>query len=170
MKKWGFLLLMMGCFSFILFYILSHSEDKVVIQPYESTDNGATYDQENTVGIQQIEISREQIYHGDLLLVNNEYPVYEGSIKTDVVNLSMHNELTEGYMLLDSESYLSKEIAGYFIEMIAHAKNDGYHNFAFTSGFRSFAEQQSLYEQMGSDRALPPGYSEHNLGLALDVG
>ena len=39
-----------------------------------------------------------------------------------------------------------------------------------SSGYRDFKEQRKLYEEMGSDYALPAGYSEHNLGLSLDVG
>src|SRR6185312_10598314 len=78
--------------------------------------------------------------------------------------------LTEGYVLLGSEIYLSEDVAHRFREMIAAAGTDGLQYFAVTSGFRSFEEQNLLYEQMGSNRALPPGYSEHNFGLALDVG
>ena len=39
-----------------------------------------------------------------------------------------------------------------------------------SSGYRDFKEQSKLYKEMGSDYALPAGYSEHNLGLSLDVG
>ena len=39
-----------------------------------------------------------------------------------------------------------------------------------SSGYRDFKEQSKLCKEMGSDYALPAGYSEHNLGLSLDVG
>ena len=42
--------------------------------------------------------------------------------------------------------------------------------FLMSSGYRDFKEQSKLYKEMGSDYALPAGYSEHNLGLSLDVG
>ena len=42
--------------------------------------------------------------------------------------------------------------------------------FLMSSGYRDFKEQSKLYKDMGSDYALPAGYSEHNLGLSLDVG
>lgn len=38
------------------------------------------------------------------------------------------------------------------------------------SGYRDNKEQGQLYKDMGADYALPAGYSEHNLGLALDIG
>lgn len=142
----------------------------VEVQKYDQHGNDKAEDQRTSEDIQHINVTEEQIYQGNLLLVNNEYPVHQEGIKSDVVNLSLHYELTQGYVLLGSEIYLSKDIAHIFQEMIAAAKKEGPYNFAITSGFRSFEEQNKLYEQMGSDRALPPGYSEHNLGLSLDVG
>ncbi|GAB2562231.1 VanY-A/VanY-F/VanY-M family D-Ala-D-Ala carboxypeptidase [Gracilibacillus alcaliphilus] len=170
MKKWGLFLSLIVCLCLTYVYILPIFQDKVEIQQYESNENKISDDQGKTENIVQKEITKEQIYQGNLLLVNSEYPVHEGSVRTDIINLSEHNELVQGYVLLDSESYLSRDIAHKFSEMIADAENDGLHHFAFTSGFRSFEKQQALYEEMGSVRALPPGYSEHNLGLALDVG
>ncbi len=103
-------------------------------------------------------------------MVNSEYHVHPKSIKSDVINLASHNELTKGYGLLNSEIYLSEDIARRFSEMITAAEKEGVRNFSITSGFRDFNEQSILYQKMGSDYALPAGYSEHNLGLSLDVG
>lgn len=169
MKKWGFSLFLIACLVLTFVYIILTSQDKVEIQQYDPEKDALDY-QGHSESIQQEEITKDQIYQGNLLLVNNEYPVHEESIKSNVVNLSMHNELTEGYVLLSNEIYLSKDIAHIFSEMIAAAEKEGRHSFVITSGFRSFEEQNILYQEMGSDRALPPGYSEHNFGLALDVG
>lgn len=170
MKKWGLLLFLIACLGLAFVYITSISKDKVVIQQYNPKEQDRLADQGHSERMDQIEIEKEQIYQGNLLLVNKEYPIREESIRSDVVNLSRHNELTQGYVLLGSEMYLSEDVAHRFSEMIADAGIDGLHSFATTSGFRSFEEQNILYQQMGSDRALPPGYSEHNFGLALDVG
>lgn len=175
MKKWGFLLLLLLCLFLTFIYKGSFFESKadipnVEVQKYDQHENDKAEVQRASENISQTDISKEQIYQGNLLLVNNEHPVHQESIKSDVVNLSMHNELTQGYVLLGSENYMSKDIAHKFSEMVADAGKDGHHNFAVSSGFRSFEEQKILYEQMGSNRALPPGYSEHNLGLSLDVG
>ncbi|MFJ8086672.1 VanY-A/VanY-F/VanY-M family D-Ala-D-Ala carboxypeptidase [Lysinibacillus sp. NPDC095746] len=161
MKKWGFLLVF-ALFIVFIFNILPISQDKVEL--YEQNDITAT---ENT---QKIELTKEHIYQGNLLLVNNEHPVHQKSIKSDVINLYTHKELTNGYGLLDNEIKLSEEIAEKFSELIANAKKDGVFHFLISSGFRDLDEQSRLYEKMGSDYALPAGRSEHNLGLSLDVG
>ncbi|SMF85532.1 D-alanyl-D-alanine carboxypeptidase [Paenibacillus uliginis N3/975] len=163
MKKWGFLLVF-ALFLVFIFNILPISQDKVEDQIYEQNDNTAT---ENT---QKVEITEEQIYQGNLLLVNSEYAVQQAGIKSDIINLFTHKELTTGYQLLNSEIKLSEEIAEKFSEMIAAAEEDGVSNFLISSGYRDFDEQNRLYEEMGADYALPAGHSEHNLGLSLDVG
>ncbi|MBD8028091.1 VanY-A/VanY-F/VanY-M family D-Ala-D-Ala carboxypeptidase [Ureibacillus sp. Re31] len=173
MKKWGFLLLLLLCLFLAFIYketLFESKVDKPKIEVEKYDQHGiAEYERafENNL---QTNITEEQIFQGDLLLINNEHPVHQESIKTDVINLSTHNELTQGYVLLGSKNYMSMDIAHKFSDMIADAGKDGLHHFAITSGFRSFEEQKILYEQMGSNLALPPGYSEHNLGLSLDVG
>lgn len=82
-------------------------------QIYEQNDNTAT---ENT---QKIEITEEQIYQGNLLLVNSDYAVQQVGIKSDIINLFTQKELTTGYQLLNSQIKLSEEIVGKFPEMIA---------------------------------------------------
>lgn len=40
------------------------------------------------------------------------------------------------------------------------------------SGFRTYEEQEQLYKKykVGGNVAAPPGYSNHNFGLAIDIG
>ncbi|KOR83075.1 peptidase M15 [Bacillus sp. FJAT-22058] len=163
MKKWGFLLVF-ALFLVFIFKILPISQDKVEDQLYEQNDNTAI---ENS---QKIEITEEQIHQGNLLLVNSEYAVEQAGIQSDIINLFTHKELNTGYQLLNNEIKLSEEIAEKFSEMIAAAEEDGVSNFLISSGYRDFDEQNRLYKEMGADYALPAGHSEHNLGLALDVG
>ncbi|UOE53632.1 VanY-A/VanY-F/VanY-M family D-Ala-D-Ala carboxypeptidase [Cytobacillus oceanisediminis] len=166
MKKWGFLLLV--CLGLTFVNVDSFFEPKVKIQNDDQLEN----DNEDgrTSEHSQKEIAEEQIYQGNLLLVNNKYPVHPESIKSDVINLSEQSERTRGYGLLNSEIFLSEDVAREFSEMIDAAETEGVRNFSITSGFRGFEEQSVLYQEMGSDYALPAGYSEHNLGLSLDVG
>lgn len=165
MKKWGFALII--CLGLIFVYMKPFAEPKVEIQ-YDDYKN----DKEDSWATEEIqkEIKVEHIYQGNLLLVNSEHPVHQESIQSDIVNLSANSDLTKGYVLLGSDIYLSEEIARKFQEMIASAGKEGLQYFAITSGFRDFNEQSALFQSMGSDYALPPGYSEHNLGLSLDVG
>jgi zinc D-Ala-D-Ala carboxypeptidase len=163
MKKWGFLLVF-AIFLVFIFKILPISQDKIENQIYEQNDNTAI---ENS---QKIKITEEQVHQGNLLLVNSEYAVRRAGIQSDIINLFTHKELNTGYQLLNNEIKLSEEIAREFSEMIAAAEKDGVTNFLISSGYRDFDEQSGLYEEMGADYALPAGHSEHNLGLALDVG
>ncbi|AUJ23824.1 D-alanyl-D-alanine carboxypeptidase family protein [Virgibacillus dokdonensis] len=116
-----------------------------------------------------LKIDVADVHQGELLLVNEEYGIKE-SAKTDIKNLYKNQELTGDYGLLTTDIALSKEITAYFNEMIEGAKKDGVNNFLISSGYRSFEEQTKLYQEKGRDYALPGGYSEHQLGLALDVG
>ncbi len=165
MKKWGFALIL--CLGLTFVYMKPFAEPKVEIQ-YGDYKNEKE-ERWTTEEIQK-EIKVEQIFQGNLLLVNSEHPVHQEGIITDIVILSANNDLTKGYVLLGTDIYLSEEIAHQFSEMIAAAGKEGIQNFAITSGFRDFNEQSILFENMGPDYALPPGYSEHNLGLSLDVG
>lgn len=167
MKKWGFLILFIVGLCFVFIINGSFFEPKVEVREdiQQENDKGEDFD-----NIQTIKITEEQIYQGNLLLVNSEYPVRQEGIKTDVVNLFTHNELVKGYGLLYNNIYLSEDIAHEFSEMIAAAEKEGVDNFWITSGYRTLDEQRKLYEELGPDAALPAGYSEHNMGLALDVG
>lgn len=170
MKKWVFLLFLLLCLSFVFVNKESSFQDKVEVQKYEKNNNDNLDDREISESFRTIEITKELVIQGNLLLVNNEYPIHQKSIKTDVINLFTHKELTEGYGLRSSEIYLSEDIARKFSEMIAAAEKEGVRHFTINSGFRDFDEQNALYLEMGSDYALPAGHSEHNLGLSLDVG
>lgn len=165
MKKWRILLVVFLCLTFTFINIESLSESKVKIVEHNEATNGGT-----AGNSRQEVITTEQIYQGKLLLVNQEFPVRQESIAMDVIHLTTENEFADGYGLLDNEIYLSEDITRKFSEMVASAKKDGIQNFVITSGFRDFDAQNGLYETIGSDFALPAGHSEHNLGLALDVG
>ena len=54
--------------------------------------------------------------------------------------------------------------------MFTAAENDGILHFTINRAYRSGILQQQLYEENGADYALPPGYSEHQTGLSLDIG
>ncbi|MBQ6448072.1 MULTISPECIES: VanY-A/VanY-F/VanY-M family D-Ala-D-Ala carboxypeptidase [unclassified Niallia] len=170
MKKWGFLLLLVICLSFVFVNKEWSIQNKVEVEGNEKNNIDPIDNSETSEGFQTIAITKEQIFQGNLLLVNSENPVHQESIKSDVVNLFMHRELTTGYGLLDNEIKLSKDVARKFSVMIAAAEKEGVRHFLINSGFRDFDEQNVLYQEMGSDYALPAGYSEHNLGLSLDVG
>ncbi|MFS0864559.1 D-alanyl-D-alanine carboxypeptidase family protein [Fredinandcohnia sp. 179-A 10B2 NHS] len=115
-------------------------------------------------------LNESDVFQGDLLLVNNDIPIKEISIKEDIAPLSTIEELKKQFGSSIDDISISKEAALAFSKLIEDASKDGLQNFSVNSGFRGFKEQERLYKEMGPSYALPPGYSEHNLGLSLDVG
>ncbi|MGG0756898.1 hypothetical protein ABE070_21225 [Brevibacillus laterosporus] len=49
------------------------------------------------------------------------------------------------------------------MDLVSDAKKDNVRNFIINSGFRNSDEQNKLYEKLGSDYALPDGYSSLHL-------
>ena len=119
---------------------------------------------------QSLQVAEDQLYSGDLLLVNGDYPMRPQGTQADVTELFGHSELTGPASLLDREIRLSRGVALKFVVMVDAAANGGVEHFLISSGYRDELEQSRLYKEKGSDYALPPGYSEHHLGLALDIG
>ncbi len=118
-----------------------------------------------------IEVTRAMIFQGDLLLVNKDHPVPEGlNAESEAVSLVRNSELIDGFGVLDSTIRLSPRLADKFSAMVKAAAEEGVSHFLISSGYRNEAKQDELYRGMGAKHALPAGYSEHNLGLSLDVG
>ena len=59
-------------------------------------------------------------------------------------------------------------IAYYFDAMVHGAKKDGVY-IGLNSGFRTPEYQEYLFKLYGSNRAAPPGTSNHQIGVAVDV-
>lgn len=164
MKKWVFISLFIACTVCVGFYIspLFQKEIDVEIVGKDELVKAANTERK--------EITKEQIYKGDLLLVNKDYPVKKDSIRSDIINLNHNSELVRGYVIFDRNLRLSKDVVKKFLNVVDAAGKESVNHFLISSGYRDFQEQKQLYEKMGSDYALPAGYSEHNLGLSLDVG
>lgn len=165
MKKWGFLLVIL-----LLLGYKTIKQKAEMAQDYQNNEHNQAQEGTSQEQYQTIKIAQDQVYQGNLLLVNKENPVHQDGAKSDVVNLSEHEELVNGYRLLDTNIHLSESVAQTFLKMVNAAKKDKVRHFIINSGYRNSEEQSQLYEEMGSDYALPQGYSEHNLGLSLDIG
>ena len=70
--------------------------------------------------------------------------------------------------------YLRPEAAAALEVLFSAAKSEGYNLYA-VSGYRSYATQSSIYKRKVAERGInqntsaPPGASEHQLGLAMDI-
>jgi D-alanyl-D-alanine carboxypeptidase len=165
MKKWVFWL--------VLLLLIGYEAVQQIPGVVNEKQRGEVYQaQEATPQRDEltIKVTKNQIYQGNLLLVNKEYPVHQEGVSSDVVNLFQHKELVKGYGLLDNTIRLSRSVVQKFSTMIGAAGKEGISHFVISSGYRDAKEQSQLYKEMGADYALPAGYSEHNLGLSLDIG
>ncbi|GGF85689.1 D-Ala-D-Ala carboxypeptidase VanY [Paenibacillus albidus] len=166
MKKWVFFILIMLVLGYVAYGTNMYLEQK-----RDNSLGGYEPQEMNRQGYKTIKIvPQDQVHQGDLLLVNKEYPVHQEGVKSDIVNLSEHPELLQGYGLLDQHISLSQHVAQEFLKMLEAANQEGVNHFLISSGYRDFEKQDQLYRDMGPDYALPAGYSEHNLGLSLDIG
>ena len=107
---------------------------------------------------------------GNLFLVNRDY-----AISADYVP----NDLVKPNVLGGSEStMLRAEAARALEEMFSTAKEEKGYLLVAVSGYRSYGKQAAIHrrkiETVGKKEALrvsaPAGCSEHQLGLAMDVG
>ncbi|MGM7680694.1 M15 family metallopeptidase [Cytobacillus sp. Hm23] len=174
MLEWGYFLVLILC--------LGAAAVNVVVDPiFEGNKRNQPFNEDNNVVVKVDDINTHKnlvkqrltkrlIYQGDLLLINSQYPVREESVRSDIVKLFKYKELKQGYRLRNTKIQLSRDVAQRFSQMVYSAKRDGVRNFTINSGFRGFDEQNKLYKAMGPTIAMPPGYSEHNVGLSLDVG
>ncbi|WP_062107411.1 VanY-A/VanY-F/VanY-M family D-Ala-D-Ala carboxypeptidase [Bacillus niameyensis] len=159
MKKWGCLLFLILGIGFVS---LSFFQKEVDIKTLKQLDKSTK--------MVDLRISAEIVFQGNLVLVNNEYPARKEYIRSDIVHIFQNDHLMNGFSLLNNSIQLSEDITQKFSKMVLAAENNGVKNFIISSGYRNFDEQETLYKEMGADYALPAGFSEHNLGLSLDVG
>ncbi|WP_339824312.1 M15 family metallopeptidase [Paenibacillus sp. FSL R7-0163] len=162
MKKWGFLALVV----LLLGYAAARYLPNTGNLGYDDKIRKESIRNNNSLEV----VTQDQVYQGDLLLVNKQYPVHEDSVKSDIVTLYEQADLVQGYGLLDTSIRLSESVAHKFNKMVKAAEKEGVNHFLISSGYRDFEEQEKLYQEKGSDYALPAQYSEHNLGLSLDIG
>lgn len=165
MKKRGFI-------AVIIVLLLIIAVSKLVEQRNGSAESADGLIQEIALRSsgQSLSVAEDQLYAGDLLLVNGDYPMQPQGAQSDVTELFGHSELTGPASLLERNIQLSRGVALKFVVMVDAAANEGIEHFMISSGYRDELEQSRLYKEKGSEYALPPGYSEHHLGLALDIG
>ncbi|WP_168121380.1 M15 family metallopeptidase [Paenibacillus sp. HB172176] len=181
MKKWGLalsLILLVGCHAF-------DSSNNAAIQTRSGSTSTNTQGQTNNTAssvaptkpgtgtqnnTERIKIEEEQIFRGNLVLVNQQFPVHEVGVRQDIVKVNRHLDTYPGLALYDATIRMSLEVLGQYAAMVDAAGSDNVNHFMITSGYRDEEEQTALFEQQGDAYALPAGHSEHNLGMSLDIG
>ncbi|MBU5355932.1 M15 family metallopeptidase [Paenibacillus barcinonensis] len=165
MKKWGFLIciILIGYIIAQAPAVLGEKKEKPVV---------ILNNDEKHAGYKAVsgEDMKEQIHKGNLVLVNSKHAIRPEGVRSDIVKVAEEAELVQGYGLMDQKLMLSREVAERFRKMVEAAGAEDVRYFLMSSGYRDFEKQDELYREKGPDYALPAGYSEHNLGLSLDVG
>jgi D-alanyl-D-alanine carboxypeptidase len=165
MKKWVFgmvVLALLGYGASQHELILAKKNPRVIIEGNQAKEASAT--------MRKLQVSEDHIYKGTLLLVNKDHRTPPEAVQSEAINLYEHQELVQGFGLLDNTIELSASMVTKFTAMVEAAHEDGVSSFIISSGYRDHELQDQLFEQKGEAYALPAGYSEHNLGLSLDIG
>jgi D-alanyl-D-alanine carboxypeptidase len=104
-------------------------------------------------------------------LVNRDRPLPDGYVPPDLVTPNVPLKPDTG------ATQVTAATAAAFEAMLADAAAAGF-QLQLNSGYRSYEQQQMLYDRFVQDygaevaaqRVAPPGTSEHQTGLAADVG
>lgn len=170
MKKWGIITTLLAVLLAAAVFRLAEQRGWISLGAEAKSVDGMIQEIALRDSGDHPEVEEDQLYKGDLLLVNADYKIRPQGTQPDITELARKPELLGRAALLDHKLELSRRVALKFAAMIDEAAEDGVTHFMISSGYRSEAEQSKLYAEKGGDYALPPGYSEHHLGLALDVG
>jgi len=104
-----------------------------------------------------------------LMLVNAANPLPLDWVPEDLVNL--WEQQPRHFLLPAKREYLVRSAFEAANAMFAEAKADGFEDFEVRSCYRNAARQAALYERdQGRGIEVAPGLSEHQTGLAMDVG
>ncbi len=148
MKKWLFLIISLIVIGFFVFEDIEFAE----------------------VPRMEVAVEKDQLYRGELVLVNGEFPISKQGLPNDIVLLEDYQSMAPGLQMVDPSILISRNLLQNLGLMIKDAEKDGIDHFIINSAYRNLDKQAELYEEMGAEYALPAGYSEHNLGLSVDIG
>ncbi|WP_235560945.1 D-alanyl-D-alanine carboxypeptidase family protein [Bacillus sp. FJAT-28004] len=119
-----------------------------------------------------VQVSRAEIYEGHLVLVNQANPIKQPIPLDKLIPLSTNPDMIE----LEDGMLLEKTCLQHFIALLHESQ--GMNDIVSVSAFRTREEQEQIYEtslvENGAEYTACyvalPGHSEHQTGLAIDVG
>lgn len=178
-------ILIMGCALFIAG--CSNLEKAPFLGKADSeqntTENGQQKSSTDSLSLKAVYFNNIKVVNGMKLiqnptnvleLVNKYYFLPENYIPNDLVQPNV--EFSFGDLSLE-KAYMRKEAAVALERMFSEAKNSRIELVA-VSGYRSYRRQKSLFNaevnHVGEEKAVQavalPGTSEHQTGLAMDIG
>lgn len=107
---------------------------------------------------------------GSLFLVNRDYTLSSSYVPEDLVKPNV--KMTNGNITMRKEAAIALE------NMFQAAREEENLTLVAVSGYRSYGQQSAIFDRkvkkVGKKEAMllvaPPGSSEHQLGLAMDLG
>ena len=110
------------------------------------------------------------------ILVNREHPLDKSFVPTGLVVTDENENNFHNFVDPNFKPMIKDFVFDYFNSFNESAILDGY-NYIIDSGYRSYEYQQAIWDfnvsKMGlektRDRVAPPGCSEHQSGLAIDI-
>ena len=102
------------------------------------------------------------------ILVNYYNPLPEDYTPEDLIPLSTVKNRC--FKLLNENMKLCKEAADQLNAMLIAAGDAGYSDYFVRSAYRNRSDQEASYKKLGDGSANRPGCSEHETGLAVDLG
>ncbi len=124
-----------------------------------------------------IEVSNQEVYQGNLILVNYELPFQGGEENLVSLYQVMLEKDCHSFGTKDADVKVQREYAENLISLFDAFYAESFdNNIIVQSGYRSPERQQELYdadlESTGleeSQRVAKAGYSEHQTGLCVDL-
>lgn len=95
-------------------------------------------------------------------LINREHPLPKSFVPENLIDAGLPFDGPKG----DPKRLLEEKAALAALELISRSRQEGLCLYG-VSGYRSFSRQKELFA--GSPYVAPPGASEHQSGLALDL-
>ncbi len=113
------------------------------------------------------------VYESDMILVNKEYGLPKDYVPSDLTPVNV----TFAQGVAESKKQMRADAARALEEMFSAALEDGIELLGI-SGYRSYYTQRNIYERRLQEAGekhvsrynAKPGHSEHQTGLAMDVG
>ena len=113
------------------------------------------------------------VYESDMILVNKEYGLPKDYVPSDLTPVN----ITFAQGVAESKKQMRADAARALEAMFAAALEDGIELLGI-SGYRSYYTQRNIYERRLQEAGekhvsrynAKPGHSEHQTGLAMDVG
>lgn len=126
-------------------------------------------------GMRAVVLQRQQIYRGSLILVNGEHEYVENTAGFDPIVMD-YLVPVQARQKEQSPVLLRRSAAALLSKLMEELR--GWKNIAPVSGWRSLEEQQEIWtaslrdngEEFTRKYVAIPGHSEHQTGLAIDLG